>query len=148
LFSLGLVRLLIIAAITTVGFAACVNPELKHSKNANLVRAAARDWLAHHPAFVARNGDYVSGVAVWSDHAEVPIRSAFAGDVHAILRLERIDSSWKVISAEHAPAKQSKRPNQALERTADRRDNLLSMTSTLKPGAQLALVSGRSSCSR
>ena len=38
--------------------------------------------------------------------------------------------------------------NQALERTADRRDNLLSMTSTLKCEAQLALVSGRSSCSR
>src|SRR5690348_2267575 len=29
------------------------------------------------------------------------------------------------------------RPNQALERTADRRVNLLSMTSTLKPKAQL-----------
>jgi len=41
-----------------------------------------------------------------------------------------------------------RRPNQALERTADRRENLLSMTSTLKPEAQLALVSGRSACSR
>ena len=41
-----------------------------------------------------------------------------------------------------------KRPNQALERTADRCENLLSMTSTLKPGAELALVSGRSACSR
>ena len=141
-------RLFIIAAITTVGFAACVNPELKHSKNANLVRAAARDWLAHHPAFVARNGDYVSGVAVWPDHADVPIRSAFAGDVHAILRLERIDSSWKVISTEKAPPRQSKRPNQTLERTADRRDNLLSMTSTPNSEADLALVSGRSACSR
>ena len=39
-------------------------------------------------------------------------------------------------------------PNQALERTADRRENLLSMTSTLKHAAQLALVSGRSACSR
>src|SRR5438132_1846293 len=38
--------------------------------------------------------------------------------------------------------------NQALERTADRRANLLSMTSTLKPKAQLALVSGRSAWSR
>jgi hypothetical protein len=36
--------------------------------------------------------------------------------------------------------------NQALERTADRREDL--MTSTLKPKAQLALVSGRSACSR
>jgi len=34
--------------------------------------------------------------------------------------------------------------NQALERTADRRDNLLSMTSLLKPEAQLAIISGRS----
>jgi hypothetical protein len=115
---LGLVRMFIIAAITAIGFAACVNPELKHSANANLVRAAAREWLAHHPAFVARNGDYVSGVAVWPDHAEVPLRSAFGGDVHAILRLERIGSSWKVISTAKPPAKQSNRPNQSLERTA------------------------------
>jgi hypothetical protein len=40
------------------------------------------------------------------------------------------------------------RPNQALERTADRRDNLLSMTSTLKSEAQLALVSARLAFSR
>jgi hypothetical protein len=39
-------------------------------------------------------------------------------------------------------------PNQSLERTADRRDNLLAMTSTLNPEAQLAVVSGRSSFSR
>jgi phosphopantothenoylcysteine synthetase/decarboxylase len=38
--------------------------------------------------------------------------------------------------------------NQALERTADRRENLLSMTSILKPKAKLALVSGRSAFSR
>ena len=38
--------------------------------------------------------------------------------------------------------------NQALERTADRRDNLLSMTSTLESEAQRALVSGRSACFR
>jgi len=42
----------------------------------------------------------------------------------------------------------TKRPNQALERTADRREDLLLMTSTLKPKAQPALVSGRSACSR
>ena len=131
----------IIGAITAVGFAACVNPELKHSKNANLVRAAARDWLAHHSAFVARNGDYVSGVAVWPDHAEVPIRSAFGDDVHAILRLERIDSSWKVISTEHAPAKQSKRPNQTLQPTTDRRVRFRHMTSTANCAAQLGSVS-------
>jgi hypothetical protein len=40
------------------------------------------------------------------------------------------------------------RPNQSLERTADRRDNLLSMTSTAKSEAQLALVRGRSAPSR
>jgi hypothetical protein len=39
------------------------------------------------------------------------------------------------------------RPNQTLERTADRREDLLSMTSTLKPAARLALVRGRSACS-
>ena len=38
--------------------------------------------------------------------------------------------------------------NQALERTADRRDDLLWMTSTVKPEAPLAVVSGRSACSR
>jgi hypothetical protein len=40
------------------------------------------------------------------------------------------------------------RPNQTLERTADRRENLLSMTSPLNPGAPLAIVSGRSASSR
>jgi hypothetical protein len=40
------------------------------------------------------------------------------------------------------------RPNQALERTADRREDLLSMTSTLNSEARLAAVSGRSACSR
>ena len=39
-------------------------------------------------------------------------------------------------------------PNQALERTADRCENLSSMTSTLKLEAKHALVSGRSACSR
>jgi hypothetical protein len=39
-------------------------------------------------------------------------------------------------------------PNQALERTADRRENLLSMTSKLRAQAQRALVSGRSAWSR
>jgi hypothetical protein len=38
--------------------------------------------------------------------------------------------------------------NQPLERTADRREDLLLMTSTLKPEARLALVSGRSASSR
>ena len=41
-----------------------------------------------------------------------------------------------------------RRPNQALERTADRRDNLLSMTSTLESEPELAIVSGRSAPSR
>jgi hypothetical protein len=38
--------------------------------------------------------------------------------------------------------------NQALERTADGRENLLPMTSTVKPEAQLAVASGRSAFSR
>jgi hypothetical protein len=41
-----------------------------------------------------------------------------------------------------------KRPNQALERTADRCEDLLSMISELKPEARLAFVSDRSSFSR
>jgi len=40
-------------------------------------------------------------------------------------------------------AAQRKSSNHALERTADRRENLLSMTSTVKREAQLTLVSGR-----
>jgi len=40
------------------------------------------------------------------------------------------------------------RPNQALERTGDRREDLLSMASTLKSEAQLGVVSGRSASSR
>ena len=40
------------------------------------------------------------------------------------------------------------RPNQALERTADRHENLLSMTSTLKTEARLAVAIGRSAFSR
>ena len=39
-------------------------------------------------------------------------------------------------------------PNQTLERTADRREDLLSMTSTVKSEAPLAPVSGRSAPSR
>jgi hypothetical protein len=40
------------------------------------------------------------------------------------------------------------RPNQALERTADRREDLFSMTSILKAEATLTVVSGRSAFSR
>jgi hypothetical protein len=40
------------------------------------------------------------------------------------------------------------RPYQMLERTADRRENLLSLTSTQKPEAWFALVGGRSACFR
>src|SRR5262245_58978446 len=39
-------------------------------------------------------------------------------------------------------------PGQERERTADRHENLLLMTSQLKPEARLALVSGRSASSR
>jgi hypothetical protein len=42
----------------------------------------------------------------------------------------------------------SLRPNQSLERTADRRENLFVTTSTFHFPASLALVSGRSACSR
>ncbi len=48
----------------------------------------------------------------------------------------------------HSFTKAINRSNQALERTADRRENLLSMTSTVNPEAQHAVVSGRSACSR
>src|SRR5436190_6306304 len=56
-----------------------------------------------------------------------------------------VDRGVRNISQTGALAMKS---NQALERTADRRENLLSMTSTLNPKAQLALVSGRSACYR
>jgi hypothetical protein len=38
--------------------------------------------------------------------------------------------------------------NQSLERTADRREDLLSMTSIMNLEAKFAHVSGRSACSR
>jgi hypothetical protein len=67
--------------------------------------------------------------------------------------------AWSVESAEEARHSlevfysygrpiATKRPNYAMEQTADRRENSLSMTSTLKLNAQLALVSGRSALSR
>jgi hypothetical protein len=49
---------------------------------------------------------------------------------------------------EYHPEIRRPRPNQALERTADRLEDLLSMTSTLKPEAEHAVVSGRSACPR
>ena len=59
--------------------------------------------------------------------------------------------TWDVSDAkfiQQSIARIPPRPDQTLERTADRRDNLFSMTSTLNPEAPLALVSGRSACSR
>ena len=50
-------------------------------------------------------------------------------------------------SAEPKRSTNGRQPNQALERTAKREDSL-SMTSAVKPEAQLAFVSGRSACSR
>jgi hypothetical protein len=48
----------------------------------------------------------------------------------------------------HLGSMRHQRPNNALERTADRRKDLLVTTSTLKSEGQLAPVSGRSACSR
>jgi hypothetical protein len=60
-----------------------------------------------------------------------------------------IEGSWKKVPrVRHSKPWTPHRPNQALERTADRRENLLSITSTLKLEAQRAVVSGRSACSR
>jgi hypothetical protein len=60
-----------------------------------------------------------------------------------------VQGSWKKIPrVRHSKPWIPHRPKQALERTADRREDLLSMISILKPAAQLAVVSGRSSCSR
>ena len=82
-----------------------------------------------------------TGTAKWSDSVSVsPIHvydEKNAEKVHdALVRIVR-----SCRQTEHGP-------NQALERTADRRENLLSMTSTLKPEAQHAVVSGRSAPSR
>jgi len=60
------------------------------------------------------------------------------------LRLGIVPSTSASVCAPFRPM----RPNQALERTADRRENLLSMISPLNPEAHLALVSGRSAYSR
>ena len=43
---------------------------------------------------------------------------------------------------------QAQTPNQSLERTADRRENSVPMTSTLNREAELAVVNGHSACSR
>src|SRR4051812_41463150 len=63
----------------------------------------------------------------------------------------RFKGTWDIAHgkfAQKAVTDISPRSNQALERTADRCENLFSITSTLKPKAQLAVVSGRSACSR
>jgi hypothetical protein len=63
-------------------------------------------------------------------------------------------SSWKgqsyarAIHNHFCPMSQQRTSNQALERTADRRKDLLSMISALNLEAQLARVSGRSASSR
>ena len=68
------------------------------------------------------------------------------------LEVERLSDGSFTLTAHYSDTDSEviwpRTPNQTLERTADRRDNLLSMTSTMKPEAQLALVSGRSACSR
>jgi len=68
------------------------------------------------------------------------------------LEVERLPDGSFTLTADYSDTDSEviwpRTSNQALERTADRRAKLLSMTSTLKPEAQLAIVSGRSACSR
>jgi hypothetical protein len=73
-----------------------------------------------------------------------------APPIHHPLRKSSLESLLEsiLLSMSSIFSSRSETPNQALERTADRRGNLLSMTSTLKTEAQLAPVSGRSACSR
>ena len=119
-------RFVVVFAMIVIGLNGCAHAN--QSTNAGLVRAAARDWLAHHPEFVARNGDYVSGVAMLPDpdHAQVPVRSAFAHEVTAVLRLERIDGSWQVISTQKPSAMHPTRLNHAMQPTASPRTVSLS----------------------
>jgi hypothetical protein len=68
------------------------------------------------------------------------------------LEVERLSDGTFMFTAHYSDSDSEviwpRTPNHALERTADRCDDLLSMTSILKPEAQLALVSGGSACSR
>jgi len=67
----------------------------------------------------------------------------------------RVKGKWKfdelsddIILVDGAASTNTKRSNQTLERTADRREDLLSMTPTQNLQATLAVVSGRSARSR
>jgi len=71
-----------------------------------------------------------------------------AGNAKIHVTLMKHGNLWQIAGFRVEPTYTRKPPNQALERTADRRKDLLSMTSTLNLETQLALVSGRSSCSR
>jgi hypothetical protein len=76
-----------------------------------------------------------------------------SGDISNFVTLCHRHGKWHIIKIEEGPVVVvtqwlPSRPNQALERAADRRANLLLVTSALKSAAQLAVVSGRSACSR
>jgi|ERR1700730_5074312 len=60
----------------------------------------------------------------------------------------KVQRGWKIDKDVIIVAEDRSPSNQALERTADRREDLFSVTSTDKSEAKLALVSGRSASSR
>jgi hypothetical protein len=78
-----------------------------------------------------------------AQHSPIEVSADTAASVQ---RTRRKTASEDFRDNELGPA--MNRSNQTLERTADRRENLLSTTSIVKPEAQLAVVSGRSACSR
>jgi hypothetical protein len=100
-------------------------------------------WLSGNlkPIYPYEEGYYPHGV-----HLSITVEGQLSSPGHYghLGRFPRELRVMRVVSIR----RQRKASNQALERTADRRENLLSMTSTLKPEARLALVSGRSSWSR
>ena len=71
-----------------------------------------------------------------------------AGTAKIYVTLIKHGNVWQIAGFRVEPTYTRKAPNQALERTADRREDLLSMISVQKFEAQRSLVSGRSAWSR
>ena len=110
-------------------------------------------WLFHGTADtlapVTDTRELVQAIETEGGHPRfdiLPKRDHFILDIY-----ERRDIyEWLLQHKRSGSVRQRPRetPNQAMERTADRREDSISMTSTVKSEAPLALVSGRSACSR
>jgi hypothetical protein len=88
-----------------------------------------------------RQREIKTGTAKWRDRL-----SLYFIHIYDQKNAEKVrDALVRIVRSCRRPEHRS---NQPPERTVDRRENLLLMTSALKPELQLALVSGRSACSR